>query len=905
DENVTDLLEGRTLDELLTFKPEFEADIIGFIGNEKLADLVGLVSDNEELKALFGDKTVSVVYYEVDGKNKLDMDALAAGMRFADLLALLDVEHEGVNELLADRTVDELITFEPFKVTLYEFFMNTRVLDVLDTFKISARELDVILRDKTFAQILDKEPGQDAKFSLEKLMSDVVINDLVNAVIGRKNRSLEKWGMDYFYEGMVIGEVITFKGGFKFSLNREGLMRNVSFKRILDDIKANPTSEATLIYLVAGAAVFGYLFLTKRDKLMNYDFGQALTRFGIENVYLHNLLDGKAMADLVDLKATEIKKVVTWYEFSQDMRLKDILGLLKKDNNAKINAIVRDKTIGDLFTSAPSLRMSFFADVYLGDLMPGSGIKAMFAEVPLNVLFRMANGSSGAMSMHEFLYVYAGDELAFDMAKLLVGENDIIKGVLGENLISDLIIKDGENYSFNPDVFGKAKMGDLFGYTIVDHDNNPDTDNKVYDKAGNEVVGVLAVLSNTQIKDIEDTINHTHLGDVLGYHPHEDTWYEEYYGHDHKDNVVAEGLMLELCDLTIHDLTDHDLVASKIRNIKVAQVFGMDKRGGVWYESKESNVKASPILAYLAETKIADLSSGIDDMQLGVAFGYHQGTGSDNKWYTADGKEATGVIAAFAGLAVKDMSNDTKVRDAINGVTIGEIMGYTEKNGVWYVSYNGPDDNQPVTGVLKVVAGSKVGDVEGAINSAPIGELLNYQKNEADGKWYYYPVDTDPNDGITPPLTQVTGISAAIADTPVQGLTTRMSSIAIYELFGYEKHEGVWYTDATHTTRVTGMMVIIGLDTKVSEIDDRLTKLFDGYDDPAVVGDEDATIGQFADAGILILNSETVTALGNLFTYSKLTGNPYVASYNAWTEMSLTPFINWIINIATSVIPTT
>ena len=111
------------------------------------------------------------------------------------------------------------------------------------------------------------------------------------------------------------------------------------------------------------------------------------------------------------------------------------------------------------------------------------------------------------------------------------------------------------------------------------------------------------------------------------------------------------------------------------------------------------------------------------------------------------------------------------------------------------------------------------------------------------------------------------------------------------QLFGYEKVNGVWYASYTNDgndendVKVSGIINILGPDTKVKDFDARLEEMFDND------GVDDATIGQFMDAGIVDLSS------------SEAALNMLNGGSDSWKDRSVSGFINWIVSLATRVQP--
>ena len=407
-------------------------------------------------------------------------------------------------------------------------------------------------------------------------------------------------------------------------------MDRLNFREILKQVKNDPFSESSMVYMAAGAAAAGFLFLTKRDKLMNYSLTAALDKVGIDNVYLHNLLEGKALSQLLNTSGEG--KPLAIYEFVSDMMLSDILGLLKKNNHNKLNTLVAGKTVGDVLDESNG-KMKFvpeglFAGVTLGDLLGTDGAKAIIADIPANEVYKLAMGEG--KSLPELLYTYAGDQIAYDLIKDAVVGADLIQNIFGTKTIADLIDYDEENdkYSFNMNIFNDTTVGTLLGYTEDANGN--------WVKDGVAAEGILAVVAGLKIVELERGVSEIKIGDVLGYdeyvkvdaegNPVLDTegneimeWFVTYYGPGDERNIHASGVTLAFCNLTVDDMAHPDKVQDAIQTVHIGDVMGYyyDELTDEWYNDSSMTSKPTGVIAHLASSTVATINTDIETIKIG------------------------------------------------------------------------------------------------------------------------------------------------------------------------------------------------------------------------------------------------------------------------------------------------
>ena len=234
------------------------------------------------------------------------------------------------------------------------------------------------------------------------------------------------------------------------------------------------------------------------------------------------------------------------------------------------------------------------------------------------------------------------------------------------------------------------------------------------------------------------------------------------------------------------------------------------------YWMTKDGTKITGIEEIIANFSINDFVSGnintdtlFDEISIGDVLGYTQ-DGED--WFDKDGKKVTGVIGAFAGSTIHSVGSD------IDNIMIGEILGY-EKNEAdeWCKRNSETDELEKVTGVMAVFADSKINEIGNEIEDAKLGELLGYELGE-DDKWYKRNSETDE-------LEKVTGVMAVFADSNINGIGDKIETAELGELLGYEKGEDEkWYKTNSETNereKITGVMAVFS-DCNINGIGDKL-----------------------------------------------------------------------------------
>ncbi len=286
-----------------------------------------------------------------------------------------------------------------------------------------------------------------------------------------------------------------------------------------------------------------------------------------------------------------------------------------------------------------------------------------------------------------------------------------------------------------------------------------------YDRNGQEVATVVGALANQSIDDLNNEFSDIQMGQILG----TVNYKGEYYTYDVKrtsyEYIVlspAESVITEISDLSIEGLTGREL-NDRVNNMLVADLLDYEKDPvtGKWMDSENREVNS--IMAQIASSTVGNINQTIDGISFGeiaelVAVdangdvvenpGSYEGS---LVWYekgyekgSAENKVATGVIASLADLSVSEMSDESSLTDALKSVGVGDAMGYVKEGDTWYT-----DDTKSTeaSNIMAALADSTVGDMNTKIGTITFAEIAGLTAVDAEGN-VIEDVDAEEYDGI-------------------------------------------------------------------------------------------------------------------------------------------------------------
>lgn len=465
---------------------------------------------------------------------------------------------------------------------------------------------------------------------------------------------------------------------------------------------------------------------------------------------------------------------------------------------------------------------------------------------------------------------------------------------------------------------------DILGY--YEHDDEWYT----WEVEGEKVVltatsGIMAEIADTSVgnlSSIEGKLKDMKIGDLLGHTPEYKKDGEGNYITDTDNNKIIDywkdskgervtGVTASLSDLTINDLSDGNTLQNTINDMRIADVMGYTEKEDGWYQGES---KVTGVMAALADSKVSDLSTDINNMQIGKMLGYTPVYKTDTDaegneitvidyWKDSKGEDVTGIMASFAGLSVDDMSDNNKVQAAIQDIKVADVMGLTKgEDGIWRDS-----KGDKASGIMSAIADTKVGDLSDKMNTIMIGEMLGHTpvyKKDAEGNYVNSEGNiVDEKDRVIDHWedssgNEVTGIVGVLADTTVADLNSRLNNVTVGEVLGFEynESEGKWYDGDNLAKGVTGALA----GTKLNELNSALNSLkigeVAGYTEIITTdengnevtiwydGDEPATgiMAQLADLTVdQLTNNDTLTdrignvTLADTLGYKQVSGKWY------------------------------
>ena len=387
--------------------------------------------------------------------------------------------------------------------------------------------------------------------------------------------------------------------------------------------------------------------------------------------------------------------------------------------------------------------------------------------------------------------------------------------------LADLSIGDLSNNDLVTDKIKAVRIGDAMGYTFSGGVWYTDS------TLATPVSGMMKALAPKTVGNMETIGDDMPIGELLGYTKVGGVWYETYVDVGDPGNVKASGIMASIADFHINGLGD------SVQTIRIGSILELyryetddplDPNYGTWYKDEARTVPADGIMAKFAELTVEDMKDSskvtakTKTILIGDAMGYVYDGGV---WYTDDtlATPVTGMMKALAPKTVGEMDTVSTT------VPVGELLGYEKVGDIWYSTYVGPADpgNVEASGVIGAICDSYVDTLSNDIEEMQLGKVLSLYKynNELDpldpknGKWFKDRAYTE----------EATGVMVSFADMKIKDLSdeTKVSAksvnVVIGYAMGYAYDGGVWYTDSTLATPVTGVMKSLAPKT-VGELND-------------------------------------------------------------------------------------
>lgn len=702
---------------------------------------------------------------------------------------LAEMQGLGKSKLTLDQMINRYGLIVPSDVT--DKIPNSIMNDIPFASLFTKEGIDAAMNTVTVTEILDLIPKDIAA----TIISDPTRDELSDNTLA----DIVKMDMGHIFDGIQLGYITM----VNYEKDENGVYQIVM---------ADP-SNPTLLELVAPLDLGGILkAVTKKE-------GNVLevVEKSIGDVVITSLL-GTSMKDITALSNLLGNATIG------DMIVQDpVTGEFTLD----VMAAMEGKKVGSLLgyeeTEIPDESGSTSTVWKDTDGKEVKGINAKIADYALTDLIE---GKISTNTLLDGLTV--ADILGYEKRDLPIYLNDTaLEGTItvwyqekGEPVDKIMGAFAGMAFDDISTISSSLHLYDILGY--YEHDDEWYT----WEVEGEKVVltatsGIMAEIADTPVGDlssIEVKLKDMKIGDLLGYTPEYEKDGKGNYITDAKGNKIVDywkdsngkvtGVTASLSDLTINELSDGNTLQNTINDMRIADVMGYTEKEDGWYQGES---KVTGVMAALAESKVSDLSTDINNMQIGKMLGYtpvyttdSEGNQIIDHWVDSNNDQVTGIMASFAGLSVDDMSDNNKVQAAIQDIKVADVMGLKQdEHGIWRDS----DDNQ-ASGIMSAIADTKVGDLSDKMNTIMIGEMLGhtpvYKKDGEGNKIIDHWVDSNGN--------EVTGIVGVLADTTVADLNSRLNNVTVGEVLGFKKET---------TTDKNGNEVTIWYDGKDDEGNDK------------------------------------------------------------------------------------
>jgi len=374
---------------------------------------------------------------------------------------------------------------------------------------------------------------------------------------------------------------------------------------------------------------------------------------------------------------------------------------------------------------------------------------------------------------------------------------------------------------------------------------------------------ILESLSSTPIGQLVSALNDMKVGSLLGYH------YDTTDGvwKDSDNAEVTDKFMLLMCDYLVGQMTGAAGDAYKLYKVDENDQYVLDEYDEKIEQTFSQNiidkltntltlrdvlgetVDDNNLLKMVADTKLSGLTSAMNDVSIGELMGYTELTVA----YTSD---TTTYVYGYYYDDVNEENNTEKVwfKEATAGANL-----YLKSSAS--TLYNGGSLETPV---YYQYVNDKMAQI---LSRYSVNQLIGAEGID-DGNGGTISFTEDVINQVTEKFTlkevlgdnfPTTGIISKLGDTKVGEIVTAINSMELGELMGLTKTGGVWYDE--HNVAVTDKLTLLIADKQVSEIDGSFAStLLEEIKTTLTVGD------LFDTEGNSILTALKDTYLGNLST---------------------------------------
>ena len=234
--------------------------------------------------------------------------------------------------------------------------------------------------------------------------------------------------------------------------------------------------------------------------------------------------------------------------------------------------------------------------------------------------------------------------------------------------------------------------------------------------------------------------------------------------------------------------------------------YDFDEQTQKWFdEQKEITDKVQLAIANIKATQLTDGSFSLNTLTNGLKTGdvlgfvYDESAGT---WKTGSGAVVTDALTVkIADLSMTELLNgDFSVNDVIDGMKIGDVMGYTfdEESGKWFDGEAEITDKLTINLAERDLMTVKDNglDLAEIVKGMKVGDLMGYTFNATQNKWYNG--ESEVTDTLT--LKLIDKDAASLADGSLD-FASIARDLKMGELMGYAcDDDGKWFDGETEIT---------------------------------------------------------------------------------------------------------
>ncbi|MBR5241656.1 MAG: hypothetical protein IKV20_00820, partial [Clostridia bacterium] len=373
------------------------------------------------------------------------------------------------------------------------------------------------------------------------------------------------------------------------------------------------------------------------------------------------------------------------------------------------NDLINDITVRDVLNYKEALTNGTDSNgeaYFVGDLLDGNGNKVsglMHALADTKISDLAAE--SYEIKLGQIMGFYLKDDTWYEDSLFTRPAKGIIV------YFADLTMNDMSNDDIVEETVKNILVADALGYTY------DSVKGEWVDTAGQPVTGVMSLIIDKRVFEIDGVVKNMTIADILGYYHHTDAdgnviddshWYER-VGNTEK---LVTGVMAKLATAKINEL-----------NVEVHKLYFGDIEG---YELCEL---VDGVYVPVDNNTMNEILNGVRNIE-------------DYVWCEA--KEvsedvftylpASGLTLRFSNLKIDDITDPEKLEDKVREIKISEALGYTEikDDPLTTAVESGWVDRHgnPVEGILASIANYPIYDLDSAVNSITLYDMFGDKCNE-------------------------------------------------------------------------------------------------------------------------------------------------------------------------------